>query len=637
MGALLFALGVVAEKRVSHFHYIPGMELRDYAEGARVNVSVNSLHSHEALVSLDYYSMPFCGRTRKVEAQEQNYGQVLWGDKIESSEYHLKMMKPTNCGQIKCSAGERWLPPKSLALFETRINNGYRGNFVIDNLPVSAPQKGRMLFDREDKHCHDTAPRGWALGVTKKCHGELTLIHNHLIFNVTVNKHQDNRYIIVGVKVIPFSVDWAKMEGGVQSCTNAFNVWETKIVPLTTTPHEEKGTPVYWTFGVEWTVTEDVDWSNRWDEYLNLALSNSNQRSHWASIINSFLIVLCLSAIVAMILLRTLHMDFNRYNASENSDEQAEEMGWKLVHGDVFRRPSYPGVFAVIVGTGFQLLGMFALCIILALFGYLSPAFRGGLITVAMLVFVLMAVLNGIVTGYVLNMFEKREWKLVFLAGLGYPTVLFAPWVCMELFLLSRPGANTAPIVAVVEMMGLWFGVSLPLIILGAGIGFRVCILAICNFSVQNTKSYTLFSAQPHYYPLLFGLHFDASNQPPKHPQTDDCPEACHNSVEVSSPCSPTEVVSGDPCAVCVPWFGAVRCSLCGVAVHSVQHVEGGGVLCVWVSCVEQRDGGGGSSAGDCGSDLLCACVRGAQVVVACDGRPWWHGVLVLHVRHLLL
>ena len=456
---------------------------RDYAEGARVNVSVNSLHSHEALVSLDYYSMPFCGRTRKVEAQEQNYGQVLWGDKIESSEYDLDMMKPTNCGQIECSAGERWLSPESLALFETRINNGYRGDFVIDNLPVSAPRNGvRVLFDgKNNRHCYDTAPRGWALGVTKKCHGELTLIHNHLIFDVTVNKHQDNRYIIVGVKVIPFSVDWAKMEGGVQSCTNAFNVKERKIVPLTTTPHEEKGTPVYWTYGVKWSLTK-VDWSNRWDEYLSLSLSNSSPKVHWAAIMNTFLIILCLSATVARILLRTLHMDFNRYLGAcehyveEEEEEEEEETGWKALHGDVFRRPSYPGVFAVIVGTGFQLLGMFALCIILALFGYLSPAFRGGLITVAMLVFVLMAVLNGIVTGYVLNMFEKREWKFVFLAGLGYPTMLFAPWMCKELSLLSLPGANTAPIVAVVEMMGLWFGVSLPLIILGAGIGFRVCI-----------------------------------------------------------------------------------------------------------------------------------------------------------------
>lgn len=43
------------------------------------------------------------------------------------------------------------------------------------------------------------------------------------------------------------------------------------------------------------------------------------------------------SAIVAMILMRTLHLDFNRYNNPENTEEAQEEVGWKLVHADVFR------------------------------------------------------------------------------------------------------------------------------------------------------------------------------------------------------------------------------------------------------------------------------------------------------------
>lgn len=32
-----------------------------------------------------------------------------------------------------------------------------------------------------------------------------------------------------------------------------------------------------------------------------------------------------------------------------------EETGWKLVHGDVFRPPRYPKLFAAVIGSGIQI------------------------------------------------------------------------------------------------------------------------------------------------------------------------------------------------------------------------------------------------------------------------------------------
>ena len=52
-------------------------------------------------------------------------------------------------------------------------------------------------------------------------------------------------------------------------------------------------------------------WASRWDHYLKSA-DASNSKIHWFSIVNSLLIVLFLSGMVAMILLRALHKDFNR-------------------------------------------------------------------------------------------------------------------------------------------------------------------------------------------------------------------------------------------------------------------------------------------------------------------------------------
>ena len=88
----------------------------------------------------------------------------------------------------------------------------------------------------------------------------------------------------------------------------------------------------------------------RWDVYLYA----TDEQIHWFSIVNSLMIVLFLTGMLAMIMMRTLHRDLSRYNDADLKEEVQEESGWKLVHGDVFRIPPRAGLLAVYVGTGVQ-------------------------------------------------------------------------------------------------------------------------------------------------------------------------------------------------------------------------------------------------------------------------------------------
>lgn len=47
-----------------------------------------------------------------------------------------------------------------------------------------------------------------------------------------------------------------------------------------------------------------------------------------------------------------------------------EETGWKLVHGDVFRPPRYPKLFAAVIGSGIQifLMTFITICRLLSFF-----------------------------------------------------------------------------------------------------------------------------------------------------------------------------------------------------------------------------------------------------------------------------
>ncbi|KAG2305685.1 hypothetical protein Bca52824_025433 [Brassica carinata] len=111
------------------------------------------------------------------------------------------------------------------------------------------------------------------------------------------------------------------------------------LIQSNTAPQEvEQGKEIVFTYDVSFKESE-IKWASRWDTYL---LMNDDQ-IHWFSIINSLMIVLFLSGMVAMIMMRTLYKDISNYNQLETQDEAQEETGWKLVHGDVFRPPVNSG------------------------------------------------------------------------------------------------------------------------------------------------------------------------------------------------------------------------------------------------------------------------------------------------------
>jgi len=72
-----------------------------------------------------------------------------------------------------------------------------------------------------------------------------------------------------------------------------------------------KDIEIPFTYSVKFVKNNDIRWASRWDYILK---SLPQTRIQWFSILNSLVIVLFLSGMVAMILLRTLHKDIARYN-----------------------------------------------------------------------------------------------------------------------------------------------------------------------------------------------------------------------------------------------------------------------------------------------------------------------------------
>lgn len=77
---------------------------------------------------------------------------------------------------------------------------------------------------------------------------------------------------------------------------------------------------VTYTYTVEFIEAEGIKWASRWD-YILGSMPQTNVQ--WFSLINSILITVFLTAMVAMILLRSLHRDLVKYNKEDSVRECA--------------------------------------------------------------------------------------------------------------------------------------------------------------------------------------------------------------------------------------------------------------------------------------------------------------------------
>jgi len=222
-------------------------------------------------------------------------------------------------------------------------------------------------------------------------------------------------------------------------------------------------------YDVRWTESP-VRWASRWDTYLKI---NGGQ-IHWFSIVNSLLAIAFLSAMIAVILLRTLHRDITKYNELATAEEKAEETGWKLVHGDVFRKPRHSKLLVVSLGSGVQILGMSVVTLIFALFGFLSPAHRGSLLQSMMVLFTIMGVLAGYASARMYRVFSCSDFKSVtLLTALLYPGIFFGIFFVLNLFIWGQKSSGAVPFTTMFLLLVLWFGISVPLVFLGSYLGFR--------------------------------------------------------------------------------------------------------------------------------------------------------------------
>ncbi|KAI8340902.1 hypothetical protein BC941DRAFT_418540 [Chlamydoabsidia padenii] len=437
--------------------YLPGVAPEEYSNGDDVPLFVNALtpmsnSQIKSVISYDYYfeRLHFCQPEKGLQKQTESLGSILFGDRIFTSPFKLNMGRATKCNTL-CVTDK--IPSEDAEFINQLITDDYGINGIVDGLPIG--------YEVKDEHTGETFSRiGFDLGFLAD--NQKPALNNHLIIDIRYHERPGGKNRVVGVLVYPTSKDHKLTKDGKAAvCDDANDVtYQLKA---------DGNDKVAYTYDVIWTPS-NISWATRWDSYLHIL----DPSIHWFSLVNSIVIVLFLTGMVAMILLRALHKDISRYNAVEAQEDVQEDYGWKLVHGDVFRPPTRPMLLSVLVGSGSQLIAMTGLTLVFAILGFLSPSNRGSLGTMMVIFFMVFSCISGFTSARIYKMNGGEAWKTnILLSATLFPGVIMGGLTGLNFFLIGSDSSGAVPFGTMLAVLGLWVLIALPLSVGGSYIGFR--------------------------------------------------------------------------------------------------------------------------------------------------------------------
>ena len=504
---------------------------------------MNKVYSDNTQLQYAYYDLPYvCPPTGTRHSGSSllsgqtiplNLGEVLRGDRITQSDIELVMGRDQECNFL-CS---RNVSRQDLKRAKEMVKDGYVAEWIVDNLPGAT---SFVTVDKSRKYYAAGFKMGYKDIELSSGKGRY-YINNHITIVIRYRKAPGKDgdrggRVIVGFEVYTKSIgDTKRLGDGCPADVNDVDSPMELYLPPNSTdfatryPHSSYHPPeseqdvndgatleIPYSYSVYFREDDRVEWSHRWDLYF--VNQEEGSRIHWLAIINSLIISGLLSAIVAMILTRTIRTDIKTYkDASEegkarlkrrsravggsrtpksienatgglleqvgdtendadvsSDDEPLEDItGWKLLHGDVFRAPAFGYLLAPLIGSGMQLVFMAVGLLFLSSLGILNPSWRGGFVSVGVGLFIFAGMFSGYFSGRVYKTFGGLNWrKNTLITALLFPGLLFSLVFVLNLFVWAQASSTALPFGTLVAMILLWLCIQLPLVYFGSWYGF---------------------------------------------------------------------------------------------------------------------------------------------------------------------
>jgi transmembrane 9 superfamily protein 2/4 len=498
---------------------------------------VNKVYSDNTQLQYAYYDLPFvCPPSGKSRASgllsgqsiSLNLGEVLRGDRIKISDIDLTVGHENECTFLCNQVVTR----RDLRRAKELVKDGYVVEWIVDNLPGAT---SFVTVDKTRKYYAAGFKLGFTTYDSSTGKPRYFLNNHHTIViryrTAPGRAGEKGGKVVVGFEVYTKSVGPNnKRENGcpveLQNIEDNLELYmpPNRTEDLSTQDQrldnhydyldegdDEDTMTIPYSYSVYFTEDNSIEWDRRWDLYF--VNQEEGSRIHWLAIINSLIICGLLSGIVIMILSKTIRTDIKGYkegsaeagrklrsgprprspkpektslglleqeNEGDNpldmdSDGEALEdiTGWKLLHGDVFRRPQYGHLLAPLVGSGMQLLFMAIGLIFLSAVGILNPSFRGGFLSFGFGLFVFAGTFSGYFSAKVYKGFGGVNFgKNALITACFFPGLLFGMVFMLNLFVWAQASSTAIPFGTLIAISLLWLCIQVPLVYLGSWVGY---------------------------------------------------------------------------------------------------------------------------------------------------------------------
>ena len=400
-------------------------EAKRYDMHDPVMVSVNKVGPfNNPTETYPYYSLPYCRNTGRQRAIKHDLGEFLLGDRKMESHYEITFRDDFTWRTL-CS---KEMSGEEMRRFRDAIEDDYYFEMFVDDLPmwgfVGVEEGSDILVGHLE--------------------GSRTFLFPHIQFTFGYN----------GDRIV-----------SAQLSTNP-----QKTVDIS----DAEASEVIFSYSVQWVHEPDLPYEQRMSRYHDSAFLPDSFEIHWLSIINSIVLVLLLTAILSVILMRVLKNDYSRYMEPDYDSEELaeEEVGWKLIHGDVFRTPSYPSMLSALSGAGAQLCVTTVVLLGSALIGVYRPTKRGAMLTSFIFIYSVSAFVGGFVAARLYKQLDGRSWVWNIVAtAFVFPAPLAAVFVLNNSVAAAHRSTAALPITTILVIFALFLFVTLPLTVIGGVVG----------------------------------------------------------------------------------------------------------------------------------------------------------------------
>ena len=353
---------------------------KHYSEGDTLDIYANIVGPYgNPSETYQYYTLPLCAPRTKKKEKLLNLGEVLAGHRLIQGPYDLKFKVPVESATL-CS---RYMSAGDIDQFRDAIIRDYYFQLMLDgDLPVwgflgkMKRATAEIMSNATDADAGTDADTRQGSDASSLQSPHRLLLFTHLHFHLLWN----------GDRVIQCDL----------STTSESAVDITNGDPRT----------IEFTYSVSWNSTS-IPFSKRKERYERYIFLPEHVELHWFSIANSVATVLVLTGVLLLIFVRVLRADVARYIDIENAD--AKDVGWKALHGDVFRPPAGKSILSAAVGVGLQVLLIVTMILCLGIAGHNRP-YRGALLASMVILYVLTSGIAGYTSGRTYRALNGDRW-----------------------------------------------------------------------------------------------------------------------------------------------------------------------------------------------------------------------------------